>query len=140
MAAPGGRGGSSEAPGWPRPPRPGTAALGRAGGGVSGGGASWPAWLGGRPGHVTARPECAGGAAAAGSAALGARAAARGTQSRAGDVAAASPARKFPGSWRRAVRGRRGHHERVPDPRRPEPPPSHDLAPGEDLEVQVLLG
>lgn len=31
-------------------------------------------------------------------------------------------------------------HERVPNPRRPEPPPGHDLAPGEDLEVQELRG
>ena len=31
-------------------------------------------------------------------------------------------------------------HERVSYPGRPEPPPGHDLAPGEDLALQVLHG
>lgn len=47
--------------------------------------------------------------------------------------------RKFPGKFCATRRGSGGRdHERVPNPRGPEPPPGYDLAPGEDLEVQEL--
>lgn len=91
-----------------RPARPVAEALGWAGGGTSGEGASW--LLGAGAGLATSPPgrESAGGAAAPG------RSAGRaGPTGRAVDVAAALPDRKFPWSWLRQGAGRAGWNMNV---------------------------
>lgn len=100
-----------EAPRLARPPRPpGAAALGRAGGGTSGGGASWlpsprPAWPRHRPAESALAERWH--RAELGARSSEARTGAAGPTVWAGDVAAASPARKFPRSWLRPSTGPR---------------------------------
>lgn len=141
QAQSGGRRAPPEAPSLAGPPRPpGAEALGWAGGGTSGGGASWLPRA--AAGLATSPPgrELAGRAAAP-RAECGTRRRAQGRAGPTGRPGTRQPPRP-PQSFQelpaRARRARGLEHERVPYPRRPEPPPGHDLAPGEDLEVQVL--